>query len=107
MKALAPKPEVVLVISHQGRGLMAISVVISNTSKKSAIRKSSSLFYIHLYGTKQLIYYLSIYLSISGVMRNHFRSGYKSFWRKDVSDVLVILFCGHLTDGSPVVLYLW
>lgn len=47
MKALAPKPEVALLISDQGRGLMAISAVISNTSKKGAIRKGPSLLYIH------------------------------------------------------------
>lgn len=39
MKALVPKPEVVLVISDQGRGLMAVSAMISNTSKKGAIRE--------------------------------------------------------------------
>ena len=47
MKAFAPKPEVALVISDQGRGLMAISAMMSNTSKKGAIRKGPSLLYIH------------------------------------------------------------
>lgn len=39
MKALAPKPEVVLAISDQRRGLMVISAVINNISKKGARRK--------------------------------------------------------------------
>ena len=47
MKAFARKPEVALVISDQGRGLMAISAVISNTSKKGAIRKGPSHLYIY------------------------------------------------------------
>lgn len=37
--SIAPEPDVVLVVSGQGTGLMAVSAVISNTSKKGAVRK--------------------------------------------------------------------
>lgn len=57
MKALARKPGVALVISDQGRGLMAISAVISNTSKKGDLVTCT---YINMEQGD-----LSVYLSLS------------------------------------------